>query len=192
MSIFVSLSYKLIFTFILSRSENYRSIMIAIFKYISLLRSSEFPARYQREMSLMSQTRFRFKEKTKPESYAVWVSTHMEWPVPRELVLAAPQLVWEWDDIDRDGDGLREVRRILDTLTIDNGRAVLMAKAEEHDKIGASDAVWEKEPVYGTHYKVEKLEDDFVKQVSSLSYNRARKLLTGDGLSCKAPMTFQN
>jgi insulysin len=157
------------FMLTLSRSENHRSVIVAIFKYLSLLRSSELPAWYQREMSLMSQTRFRFKEKIKPESYAVWVSTHMEWPVPRDLVLAAPQLIWEWDD---DGSGLEEIRRVLDSLTIDKGRAVLMAKPEEHDKIGASEAVWEREPIYGTCYRVEKFEKDFVEQVNRLSYDR--------------------
>jgi insulysin len=160
------------FMLTLSRSENHRSVMVAIFKYLSLLRSSELPAWYQREMSLMSQTRFRFKEKTKPESYAVWVSSHMEWPVPRDLVLAAPQLIWEWDEPDHDGSGLEEIRRVLDSFTIDKGRAVLMAKPEEHDKIGASDAVWEKEPIYGTCYRVEKLEKDFVEQVNCLSYDK--------------------
>jgi insulysin len=145
--------------------KNHRSVMLAVFKIISLLRSSEFPVWYQREMSLISQTRFRFKEKNKPESYAIWISTHMTWPVPPELVLSAPQLVWEWDESDSDEGGLKEIRKILETLTVDKGRAVLMAKAEEHKKISATDAVWETEPVYGTQYKVEKLEKDFVEQL---------------------------
>jgi len=162
----------------LPRPENHRSVMLAVFKTISLLRSSEFPAWYQREMSLISQTRFRFKEKNKPESYAIWISTHMTWPVPPELVLSAPQLVWEWDESDSDEGGLKEIRKILETLTVDKGRAVLMAKAEEHKKINATDAVWETEPVYGTQYKVEKLEKDFVEQVSRLAYGRGGKSLT--------------
>jgi insulysin len=166
--------------------------MLAVFKYLSLLRSSEFPAWYQREMSLISQTRFRFKEKSKPESYAVWVASHMEWPVPRDLVLSAPQLVWEWDESDSDGAGLKEVRRVLSTLTIDKGRAVLMAKAEEHKRIGSGDAVWEKEPIYGTHYKVDKLDEDFVEQVNCFSYYGRVASLTAVGLSCKALTTFPN
>ena len=143
--------------------------MLAVFKYISLLRSSEFPAWYQLEISQMSQTRFRFQEKKRPQSYAIWVASHMEWPVPRDLLLSAPQLVWEWET-DVDGGGLMDVRKILDTLTIDKGRAVLMAKPEEHKKIGSGDDVWEKEPIYGTQYRVEKLDKDFVEQVTLFSY----------------------
>jgi insulysin len=86
----------------------------------------------------------------------------MEWPVPGDLLLAGPQLVWEWGD---DETGPKEVRRILDSLTINNGRALLMAKAEEHKKFGASDG-WETEPIYGSQYRVEKLENDFLEQVN--------------------------
>lgn len=175
---------------ILSPPENHRSVMVAVFKFISLLRSSELPARYQREMSLISQTRFRFKEKSKPDSYAIWIATHMEWPVPRDLLLPAPQLVWEWDECDGNGGGLKEVRRILNTLTIDKGRAVLMAQADEHKKIG-NDAVWETEPIYGTKYKVELLDKDLVGQVNRSAYG-SEKLLTGKRLSCRALTTFHN
>ena len=152
----------------LSRLENYRSIILAVFKFISLLRSSELPPWYQRELALISQTRFRFKEKNKPETYAVWISSHMEWPVPPQLLFSGPQLVWEWDERDGSGGGLRQVRRILDTLTIDKGRAVLMASADEHKKISAGDTVWQKEPIYGTQYKVEKLDEEFIKRVNCL------------------------
>lgn len=136
--------------------------MLAVFKYLSLLRSTDFPDWYQREISMMNQTRFRFKEKSKPESFAVWLSSHMEWPVPRELVLKAPQLVWEWDTNDEE-TGLEKVKKILDSLTVDKGRAVLMAKAEEHRKISVGDAKWQKEPVYGTVFKVDELDEEFIK-----------------------------
>ena len=136
--------------------------MIAVFKYLSLLRSTDFPDWYQREISMMYQTRFRFKEKIKPESFAIWLSSHMEWPVPRELVLKAPQLVWEWDTAHIE-TGLGEVKKTLDSLTVDKGRTVLMARAEEHKKISVGDARWAKEPVYGTVFKVDKLDEEFIK-----------------------------
>jgi insulysin len=147
--------------------ENYRSIILGVFKCLSLLRSSEFPSWYQREISMMYQTRFRFKEKSKAESYAVWISTRMEWPVPRELVLAAPQLSWEWDESNENGGGLKQVRDTLEMLTVEKGRVVLMATASEHKKVGdgsGDEGGWEKEPIYGTDYKVEKLDDEFLEQ----------------------------
>lgn len=141
--------------------------MLAVLKYLSLLRSSEFPAWYQSEISMMYKTRFRFKEKSKPESYAVWLAEHMSWPVPREALLTAPNLVWEWPG-GKDSEGLDQVREMLSTLHVDRGRAVLMAKADEHARLAEGGKVeWSKEPIYGTEYKVEKIDDALIKEVRS-------------------------
>ncbi|KII88123.1 hypothetical protein PLICRDRAFT_160956 [Plicaturopsis crispa FD-325 SS-3] len=139
--------------------QNYRAVLLAVFNCISLLRSSAFPAWYQKEISTIYSTRFRFAEKTRPDDYAVWVAEHLTWPVPKELVISAPQLVWEWDEA---GEAEREVRKVLDGLTIDKGRAVLMAKGEEHAKIGGKNKTWRQEPVYGTEYAVEHFDEEFI------------------------------
>ena len=142
---------------------NHRSVIMATFKYISLLRSSPFPAWCQHEQALLSAIRFRFSEKRRPDDYAVVVTEHMAWPVPPELVISAPRLVWEWDEgVDV---GEKEVRDILETLKVDQGRAVLMARAEEHMKICGPTAQWEKEPWYGTLYRVENLDESFIREV---------------------------
>src|ERR1700675_4243747 len=119
-------------------SEHYRDVMLATFKYMTMLRASPLPAWNQRELSTLSATRFRFAEKRRPDDYAVWVSEHMAWPVPKELVISAPQLVWEWDEKDNIGGGEREVREILESLRVHNARAVLMARAEKHAKLGGN------------------------------------------------------
>jgi insulysin len=146
--------------------ENHRSITLAVFKYLSLLRASQFEAFHQRELAALSSTRFRFSEKKRPEDYASWVTEQMAWPVPKELLLAAPQIMWDWDSHDKKGfDGEKKVREYLEGFRVDNGRVLLMANEEEHAKI-ASGAKWEKEPWYGTLYRVEKLDEEFVKQVN--------------------------
>lgn len=147
-------------------SENYETLLQAIFKYIALLKSSSFPAWVQRERSLISATRFRFAEKRRPDDYAVWVTEHMSWPVPRELVLSAPQLVQEWDESDPENGGEKEMRAILDTFTIERSRAVLMAKGEEFERIKGKDQAWEKEPWYGTPYRVERLGNEFLEKAN--------------------------
>ncbi|OJT08672.1 Insulin-degrading enzyme [Trametes pubescens] len=147
--------------------EQYETLILSIFKYIALLRSSSFPAWYQRERSLISATRFRFAEKRRPDDYAVWVSEHMAWPVPRDLVLSAPQLTQEWDESDQVDGGEREMRALLDTLTVESSRTVLMAKADEYERVRGKDLVWEKEPWYGTPYRVERLSEEFVKKASA-------------------------
>ena len=145
-------------------TENYDTLVQSVFKYISLLRSSALPAWVQKERSLISATRFRFAEKRRPDDYAVWVTEHMAWPVPRDLILSAPQLVQEWDESDPENGGEKEMRDILNTLTIDRSRTVLMAKAEEHECVRGSNLTWEKEPWYGTPYHVERYSEDSVQQ----------------------------
>lgn len=103
----------------------------------------------------------------RPDDYAVWISDHMAWPVERDMILTAPQLVWEWED---SGEGEKEVREMLNTLTIERGRAVIMARSGEMDEVFAdrTDVKWEHEPWYGTGYLVEKFDEKLVAQVSTL------------------------
>ncbi|KAL6301582.1 insulin-degrading enzyme [Sparassis latifolia] len=142
--------------------ENYRAAMLVVFKYLSLLRASPFPAWNQREQSKIRATRFRFAEKRRPDDYAVWVAEHLSWPVPPELLLSAPQLVWEWDDSDPVNGGEGEMREVLESLRAFRGRAVLMAKAEEFERVMGKDLTWEHESWYGTPYRVERLNSAFV------------------------------
>jgi insulysin len=151
-------------------SENYRSVMLTAFKYLSLLRSSSFPAWYQQEQVALTTTRFRFTERRRPEDYAVWVAEHMVWPAPPEFYISAPQLVWEWNEDGNEGIGEKEVRELLEGLRVDQGRAVLMARASEQSKLFGTSVQWETEAWYGTTYRVERFDEDFVKQVSRLGF----------------------
>jgi len=139
---------------------------------MSLLRSSTFPAWYQKEQVALAAMHFRFLEKRRPEDYAVRVSEQMVWPVPPELLISAPQLVWEWCEDDAQNGGEKQVLELLQGLRVDRGRAVLMARPEEHNKISGSSNPWEIEPWYGTAYRVERFDEDFVRQVGSLHSQR--------------------
>lgn len=89
----------------------------------------------------------------------------MAWPVPRELLLSAPQLTWDWDGDNKEGGGgEKKIREYLNAFRVTDGRVVLMAKAEEHAKV-APGATWEKEPWYGSEYRVERFNEEFIKQV---------------------------
>ncbi|KAJ7709455.1 Metalloenzyme, LuxS/M16 peptidase-like protein [Mycena rosella] len=144
--------------------QNHRQISLAIFKFLTLLRESEFEAFHQRELVTLSATKFRFKEKGRPDSYATWVAEHLARPVPLELVLSAQALTWDWDgDEQPGGGGEAKVRAYLDAFRVENARVTLMAKGAEHAKL-APNAVWKKEPWYGTEYYVEEFDDAFVRQ----------------------------
>jgi len=136
-------------------------VALAAFHYLSLLRSTELPPWLQQEVSSLSQIRFRFAEKRRPDDYAVWVAEHLSWPVPRDLVLKAPQVVWEWDAA---GLGKKEVLQTLERLHVHEGRAVLMTKKDEHTAI-KDVTEWSKEPWYGTEYTVERFDEEFLQLV---------------------------
>ena len=88
----------------------------------------------------------------------------MAWPIPRDLLLSAPQVIWDWDS----QEGEAKVKEYLDTLRLTEGRVVLMASAEEHARLFPN-ATWEKEPWYGTEYRVERFDDEFIEKVIFVS-----------------------
>jgi insulysin len=75
-------------------------------------------------------------------------------------------LVWPWEEGQKDGGGEKEMRDILNGFRIGIGRAVLMARAEEHEDVNGN-GEWQQEPCYGTKYRVSRFEDEFIKEVSS-------------------------
>ena len=141
--------------------ENYRSVALATYKYVSLLRSSAFPKWYQSELVKIARTKFQFAEKQNPETYAVSLSERLGKPVPPELVLREVAVPSEWDSEDAE----REVRDLLEGMRVTKGRVVLMAKKEEHERISQNDQ-WEHEAWYGTGYRVERWDPSFVEQAS--------------------------
>ncbi|KAG0697015.1 Metalloenzyme, LuxS/M16 peptidase-like protein [Suillus ampliporus] len=141
--------------------ENYHSVALATYKYISLLRSSAFPKWYQSELVKIARTRFQFAEKQNAESYAVSLSERLGKPVPPESILSEVAVPCDWNS----EDGEREVHEILEGMRVTKGRAVLMAKKEEHERISKNEH-WEQEKWYGTGYRVERWDPSFVEQAS--------------------------
>ncbi|KAJ3571053.1 hypothetical protein NP233_g3999 [Leucocoprinus birnbaumii] len=146
--------------------KNYESVILAAFRYFSLLRNSEFEAYHQKETVTLSSIRFQFSEKRRPDSYATWVTEHMNWPVPPDRLISGPQLTWDWGTGEDSGNEEATIRRYLDSFRISEGRVVLMAKGDEHDKIRAG-LKWEKEPWYGTRYNVTRFGENFIDQAEA-------------------------
>ncbi|KAJ4493396.1 Metalloenzyme, LuxS/M16 peptidase-like protein [Lentinula lateritia] len=151
--------------------KNYRSVILTVFKYFSLLRSRDFDAYHQRESAILSDIRFRFLEKRKPDQYVSNIAERMKNPYPPELLLAASSVTWEWGDEYPGAStaGKETVDEMLKRFKLENGMIVLMAKAEELEAVlGLSKQdVWEKEPWYGTQYRFERFDEDFLRQAST-------------------------
>ncbi|KAG6860960.1 hypothetical protein C0995_005624 [Termitomyces sp. Mi166 len=143
--------------------RNHRDVIHAAFQYLSLLRASKFDPFHQFEIARVSDIKFRFKEKQRLDEYATSVTEFMSWPVPKDLILKAPAVTWDWDS----AIGEEEVRKCLETFRITEGRVVLMATATEHAKIASTDVTWEKEPWYGTSYRVERFDERFIEKAEA-------------------------
>ncbi|KAF5347143.1 hypothetical protein D9757_013657 [Collybiopsis confluens] len=160
--------------------KNYKSVVLSTFKYISLLRSSPttFESYLQKERAVLSDIRFRFKEKTRPDDYVTGIAERQTQPYPPELLLVAPSVSWEWGDeylaaAAGAGGGREKVSEYLDQFKLENGRFILMAKGEDLEEVlnlgggKESDSVWEKEPIYGTMYRVTKVDEEFMRQTAA-------------------------
>ena len=155
--------------------ENYRQVGLATFNYISMLRSTDLSPTYQTEKSALSNIRFRFLEKGRPDDYAVWVAEILSWPVPREFVIKAPQVVSEWD---HDGTAKAVAIHTLNGLCVKNSRTVLMARQEKFQELLGTQQ-WETEPWYGTQYRVERLDEAFVREVLHIPLRDLGPLISG-------------
>lgn len=85
----------------------------------------------------------------------------MTWPVPPELYIAGPSLTWDWEDAAAEE---RKLREYLEAFRLTEGRVILMAKQEEHEKISPG-IEWSHEPWYGTPYNVNRWDPDFIQEV---------------------------
>ncbi|KAN0077101.1 Metalloenzyme, LuxS/M16 peptidase-like protein [Tylopilus felleus] len=139
--------------------DNYRSVVLSTFKYLSLLRSSDIPPWYQSEVAMMARAHFEVEVELEAEAHAIFIAERMSWPVSTEKALSASMLISEWED----ETGLREVRDALKDIQIDKGRVVLMAKREEHERV-SGELQWQSEKWYGTGYTVERWDSEFVAQ----------------------------
>ena len=139
-------------------------MILAVHKYLALLRSTKFSRFHHEELVNLSAIQFRFAEKTRPQTYATWITERMAWPLPVELLLAGPNLIWDWDaDAEREV-GEAKIAEYLQQFRVHESRVVLMAKKDEHLKINRN-ITWEKEPWYGTEYAVQRFDDDFIREV---------------------------
>ncbi|PCH40557.1 LuxS/MPP-like metallohydrolase [Wolfiporia cocos MD-104 SS10] len=122
---------------------HYKEVLIAIYDYLALLRSSQFESYHFTEIKAISELEFRFQDKTQPHTYVNWLSRELLEDYPPESVLADPVLVHDWDE--------EIVRRTLALLVPEKGRVTLEAR-EHPDEIVGRDMVWATEQWFGTEY----------------------------------------
>ncbi|KAI0763999.1 LuxS/MPP-like metallohydrolase [Trametes elegans] len=135
---------------------HYQAVVEAIFNYISLLRSSPLPLYHFNEISALAATRFRFKQKSQPHSYASVLAHALAEPYPPEWLLSGAYLYRDWDEA--------LVRRVLDGFVPERARVILEAKMHREDVVGEN-VQWETEEWYGTRYAVRKMDGGLLRKL---------------------------
>lgn len=132
--------------------QNHENVVEAVFKYIHLLRNSNFEQWTHDEVAQLNELMFRFKEKIDPADYASSTATQMQMPYPRESILSG---AWLTRDFDRD-----LIKNTLEHLTPQNCRVIVTAKT-----LPDGSTNWEgKEKWYGTEYSIKPLPSQLLTQ----------------------------
>ncbi|KAE9395045.1 insulin-degrading enzyme [Gymnopus androsaceus JB14] len=141
--------------------ENYRSVILTTF--------NNFKDYLQRECAILSDLCFRFLEKQKPDHYVTAIAEAMTKPYPPELLLAAATVTAPWGDEYPGAStaGREKVYEYLEQFKLENGRIMLIAKREDLQEVLGKQDTWEVEPWYGTLYRVERFDEEFLGQTSA-------------------------
>jgi insulysin len=166
-------------------------VILAVHKYLALLRSTKFSRFHHEELVNLSAARFRFAEKKRPDNYATWISEHMAWPLPPEFLLAGPVLTLDWDNDADHAVGEAKIAEYLQQFRIRESRVALMAKKDEHLKINPN-MTWDQEPWYGTEYSVQRFDETFIREVLFSSSNAFGYSYPLFGCRLREPMIFLN
>ncbi|PWN23331.1 hypothetical protein BCV69DRAFT_280939 [Microstroma glucosiphilum] len=138
--------------------KNYENVVLAVFRYLDLLKQSSIPQWTYNEVSSLCDLAFRFSEKIPPSSYASGLSTQMQNPYPREWVLSGPYLTRNFD--------VDLIKKTLSYLSPERCR-VTVAAQECPDGTQAWDR---KEKWYGTEYKLSPLPSKLLEQPSGAEF----------------------
>ncbi|KAG8817090.1 Insulinase (Peptidase M16) [Serendipita sp. 401] len=128
--------------------KEYKSVLEAMYSYLSLLRATQIPAWNFEEFRSLQEIRFRFSQKQSPDSYVVRLSELLSRPYPKEQILSAQTKVWEQDDA-------------LTRDLLENGFAPragsVMLSSKDFSSIGL-EGPWSNEKWYGTEYIIQRID----------------------------------
>jgi len=124
-----------------SSTEHWKDVALAIFKYISLLRSQPPSSTIFNEIKAIAEISFRFAERTKIHRYVTSLSNAMQHPVPRDKIVSAGSLLEEFR-----ADELSAALQLLDPK-----RASIGVSSRELPP-GVEGSFDRTEPIYGTEY----------------------------------------
>ncbi|KAG8828958.1 Insulinase (Peptidase M16), partial [Serendipita sp. 399] len=128
--------------------KEYKSVLEAMYSYLSLLRATPIPEWNFEEFKSLQEIRFRFSQKQSPDSYVVRLSEHLSRPYPRDQLLSAATKVWEQDE--------SLIRDLMENGFAPHAGSVLLS-SKDFSSIGL-EGPWLHEKWYGTEYIIQRID----------------------------------
>jgi insulysin len=174
--------------FLFLSKANYEEVALAIFKYITLLKSQSPQEWAFREVAMVSEIDFRFMEMPPPSHYVTTLSGNMHQPYPRQWILSAPYFARQFDS--------SLISRTLDFLKPENVRMTVASQTELPGRKYESKEKW-----YGTEYTVTPMRPELLKvrccyslwslrTLKSSSFQEAAETRDYEDLSLPKPNAF--
>ncbi|KAK5134751.1 hypothetical protein LTR08_006126 [Meristemomyces frigidus] len=140
--------------------KHYQDIVKVIFQYIAMLKEKPPQEWIVDEMIKVAEVDFMFKQKSPASSTVSMYSGVMQKPLPRDKLLSGGSLIRKFDP--------EAIKRGLAHMHPDNFRIVLISKElpVETDR---------KEHWYGTEYKYEKIQQDFLQEMKKAAKSSANE-----------------
>ena len=135
--------------------QEWRSVALAIFKYVNLLRAAPPSESAFNEIKAIADIGFRFVEKRRTVSYTTALSTWMQKPLPREKIVSGVYCL----------EDFRPEEVALTLQMLDPRKAMVGVTTKEMPQ-DVQQTFDQTEPIYGTEYTQFKLSDEFMKEVS--------------------------
>lgn len=132
--------------------KEYEEIMVAIFQYLKMLRSTPPQEWIYSELRDVAASNFRFRQKASASSTTSRLASVMQRPLPREWIMSGPALYREFD--------ADEIARSVEHFTPDAFKFVLTSQEYPGD--------WDlKEKWYGTEYKVQDISPELLNKIKN-------------------------
>lgn len=141
---------------LLTGSEAWKDVTLAIFKYFDLLRSSPPSEIAFREIRQLAEISYRYAERGKTRDYVTMLAGWMQEPVEREEIVSSNWLLGDWDE-----EMVAKAFKLLDPRQCSVG---LLSQELPKNVNATYDS---KEAIYGTEYHRERLSEEFLAEATS-------------------------
>ncbi|KLT45842.1 hypothetical protein CC85DRAFT_239827 [Cutaneotrichosporon oleaginosum] len=145
--------------------ESWRDVVLAVYKYFELLRSSPPSETAFKEISQLAEISYKYADRGETRDYVTTLSGWMQHPVKREDIVSSNWLLGEWNE-----ELMVKTFQLLDPRQCTVG---VLSQQLPKDVTATYDS---KEVVYGTEYHSERFTEEFLAEATTGKPNPALHL----------------